>query len=451
MSEINWPAAAAEMVQHLQALLRLDTTNPPGNESLAAGYLARVLHAEGLEPIVLESAPGRGNLVVRLRGSGAAQPLLLYSHTDVVAAEPAQWTHPPFAGEVADGFVWGRGALDMKNTVAQQLMLVLLLKRLGVPLRRDVIFAATADEEIGGAEGYGVAWMVRHHPDLLRAEFGLSEVGGYNLDFGGRPLYLVQVAEKGTCWLKVRGRGRPGHGSMPHTDNAVLHLARALSRLGAEGLPYHLTAPAAGFFDAALRALPATPASKLLRSLGSAVEAERAFQMELESHELRPFLYAMLHNTATPTGLAAGYQTNVIPGEAEATIDGRTLPGFDSDAFLAELRPVLGEHFDYQITMETPPIAAPHDTPLFTLIAGTLRQHDPQGVTVPYMMSGATDAKYLAPLGVPTYGFAPIQLPRGMRLMELFHAHNERVPVEGLAWGLRVFYDVVRQYCGAAG
>ena len=448
MDTPNWPEVSAETIRHLKALLCLDTTNPPGNEILAAEYLASVLTQAGFEPLVLESAPGRGNVIARLKGTGEAPPLLLYSHTDVVPAEAVHWTHPPFAAEEADGYVWGRGAADMKDTVAEQLMVMLLLKRCGVPLKRDVIFAATADEEIGGQDGYGVSWLVKHHTDLLRAEFGLSEIGGYNLSYAGKQVYLIQVAEKGTCWLKVRVTGKPGHGSIPHDDNAVLHLARALNRLAVEGLPYHLTGAAAGFLEAVGRALGGSPMGPLLRSLNNPVDAERAFQVELEGHELGPMLYAMLHNTATPTGLKAGVKTNVIPSVAEATLDGRILPGFDTEQFLAELRPVLGEHFEYEIEMASPPLEARHDTALYGLMADALKRNDPTATAVvPYMMSGATDAKYLAPLGIPTYGFAPLKLPPDMKLMEMFHAHDERVPIEGLAWGVQVLYEVVEEYC----
>ncbi len=448
MTEPNWPAVTAETVRHLQALLRLDTTNPPGNELIAAHYLAGVLTAEGFDPIVLESAPNRGNVIARLKGTGELPPLLLYAHTDVVPAEAEHWSHPPFAGEIADGYVWGRGAADMKDTVAEYLMVLLLLKRQGMRLRRDVIFAATADEEIGGLDGYGVSWLVRHHPDLLRAEFGLSEVGGYNADFGGQRAYMIQVAEKGACWLKMRVRGRPGHGALPHDDNAVLHLARGLRKLALEGLPYHLCGSAAGFLDAASRATAANPLGDLLYSLKTPVGAERAFQVELQNHELRPFLHAMLHNTATPTGLKAGIKTNVIPAVAEATIDGRVLPGFNTEDLLRELRAVLGDAFEFELTLESPPLETPHDTPLFALMETVLREHDPRtDAVLPYMMSGATDAKYLAMIGVPTYGFAPLQLPPDMRLMEMFHAHDERAPIEGLGWGVRVLYDVVQRYC----
>ncbi|MEP7356573.1 MAG: M20/M25/M40 family metallo-hydrolase, partial [Anaerolineales bacterium] len=297
----NWPEVTAETIRHLQTLLRMDTTNPPGNESVAAEYLAAILQAEGIEPLLLESTPGRGNVIARLKGTGEAPPLLLYSHTDVVPAEPSYWTHPPFGGEIADGMVWGRGALDMKDDVAEQLMVMLTLKRQGVALKRDVIYAATADEEIGGLDGFGVSWLVRHHPDLLRAEFGLSEVGGHNTLFAEKRVYLIQVAEKGTCWLKVRAHGRPGHGSLPHNDNAVLHLTRALNQLAANGLPYHLTGAASAFLDAASRAAGSgSPLAQLLHGLKQPVEAERTFQLELQGHELYSALYAMLHNTATP-------------------------------------------------------------------------------------------------------------------------------------------------------
>jgi acetylornithine deacetylase/succinyl-diaminopimelate desuccinylase-like protein len=448
MPSPNWPAVTEELVRHLQALIRLDTTNPPGHETPAAEYLAGVLRAEGLEPLVLESAPGRGNLVARLKGAGERPPLLLYSHTDVVPAQAEHWTHPPFAADLADGFVWGRGALDMKGTVAQQLMVLLLLKREGAPLKRDLIFAATADEEIGGADGYGVAWLVKRHPDLLRAEFGLTEAGGYNMDFAGRQIYLIQVAEKGVCWLNIRFRGRPGHGSVPHDDNAVLHLTRAVARLDQQSLPYHLCAAAAGFLDAAAQAV-GEPFARVLQKLESPEGAAEMFDGELRGHELRPFLFARLHNTATPTGLSAGVKVNVIPSVAEATIDGRTLPGFDTEAYLEELRAVLGDGFEYEVVNAAPPIQTRHDTPLYALLVRTLQEHDPQARVVPNMMSGATDAKYLAPLGVPSYGFAPLKMPPGLSFMDLFHAHDERAPIDGLGWGVRVLYDVVREYCGS--
>lgn len=446
---LNWPAVAAETVRHLQALLRLETVNPPGDELIAAEYLAGVLRAEGIEPLVLASAPRRGNVVARLKGAGAAPPLLLYGHTDVVPAEAAHWTHPPFAGEVHDGFVWGRGAVDMKGSVAQQLMVVLLLKRLNAPLQRDVIFAATADEEIGGADGYGMAWLVKHHPDLLRAEFGLTELGGYNLELAGTTVYPIQTAEKGTVWLKVRAQGAPAHASQPRRDNAVVTLARAIDRLAARGLPYRLCAAAAGMLTALAEAAGGA-AGDQLRALTQPDQAEALLTGPLAQHPLASMLAAITHNTATPTGLRAGVQTNVIPATAEAVIDGRNLPGTDTAAFLDELRAVLGDHLDYEVTLDSPPLETSHRTPLFARMADALRKHDPAARVIPYMMTGATDAKYLAPLGVPSYGFAPMRLPPGFDFMNLFHAHDERAPVDGLGWGVRVLFDVVAGYCAGS-
>jgi len=442
---LNWSAITEEAVRHLQALIQLNTTNPPGNEIIAAEYLARALKAEGFEPLILESAPTRGNVVARLKGTGEAPPLLLYGHTDVVPVEPEHWTHPPFGGEVHDGFVWGRGAVDMKGTVAQQLMVLLLLKRSGRPLKRDVIFAATADEEVSGR--YGLDWLVQHHPDLIRAEFGLTELGGYNMTLAGATLYPIQVAEKGTCWVKVRARGQPGHASQPRPHNAVVRLARAVEELARVGLPYHLTGATAGFLDAAAGALGGEFGA-LLRDLKTQPHADDLLNGALKQHPLHGFLVALTHNTAVPTGLSAGQKTNVIPSVAEATIDGRTLPGFNAESFLGELRAVMGDDLEYEVTCDSPPLQTSHTTPLFDLMARALRAHDPNARVVPYMMTGATDAKYLAKLGVPSYGFAPMQLPPGFDFMSLFHAHDERAPVEGLGWGVRVLWEVVTEYGG---
>ncbi|MBI3360453.1 MAG: M20/M25/M40 family metallo-hydrolase [Chloroflexi bacterium] len=436
----NWPAATDELIRHLQALIRLDTTNPPGNEIVAAEYIAGVLRAEGIEPVVLESAPGRGNVVARLKGRGDAPPLLLFSHTDVVGVEPQFWTHPPFGGEIYGGYLYGRGAVDMKGTVAMQLVTFLLLKRCGESLARDVIFAATADEEHLGS--YGIAWIARHYPDLIRAEYGLSEIGGYPVYVKGRRVFLLQAAEKGTVWLKARAKGKPGHASMPHDDNAVAHLSRAVERIARRGLPFHLTAAASGFLDGFAEV--AGPGVRLLKN----PFLERlALRRAIPDESQRIAVYATLHNTATPTGLQAGIKHNVIPSQAEALIDGRTLPGFTTGMFLEELRPVLGKGIEIEVLQESPPLEARLDTPLYAAMVAGLRRHAPDAVVVPYMMSGATDAKCVAPLGIQTYGFSPLDLRPGDDIRSWFHSHDERVPLEGLAWGLPVFYEVVRDFC----
>jgi len=331
--------------------------------------------------------------------------------------------------------------------VAQYLMMILLLKREGAPLKRDLIFAATADEEIGGADGCGISWLVKRHPDLLRAEFGLSEVGGYNMEIEGKQIYPIQVAEKGTAWFKLRAKGKPGHGSMPHSDNAVARLAHAVDLLATRGLPYHLCQASAGYLSAMSDALRGEFGT-VLRDLQTAAGARRLFSTTLKGHDLAPRLYSILHNTATPTGLAAGAKVNVIPSLAEATIDGRTLPGFDWESFLAEVRALIGEGYEFEPLIVSPPIETPHNTPLYRLMESALKRHDARAAPVPQIMSGATDAKYLAPLGLPSYGFAPVKVPPGFPpFMELFHAHDERVPVDGLGWGTQVLYEVVKEYC----
>lgn len=441
LNHINWEAAGAETVRHLSELIKLDTTNPPGNETIAAEYLAGVLRAEGIEPVVLEYALGRGNLVARLKGDGSAAPLLLYGHTDVVPAEPEYWTHGPFSGEVADGYVWGRGAVDMKGMVAMSLMVMLLLKRSSAALKRDVIFAATADEEVAGK---GMRFLVENHPDLIRAEYGLSEIGGFNMQVGGKQVYPIQVAEKGAVWVKVRAMGKPGHAAIPHSENAVLYLASALQRLGQRGLPYHLTEPAATFIDGLASALGGLR-GRLLRQLKNPLLAPRLLR-RMTDRSLARMLSALLHNTATPTALSAGKKTNVIPSVAEATIDCRVLSGFSSKAVLAELEDALGAGFEYEVLLESPPVSFNHQTALFETIRETVRRHDPHGSVVPCMLTAATDAKYTAPLGVLTYGFSPLRFSRGENFLELLHAHDERAPVEGLAWGLRVLFETVANF-----
>jgi acetylornithine deacetylase/succinyl-diaminopimelate desuccinylase-like protein len=439
----NWPAIAAEAVQHLQALLRIDTTNPPGNELAAAEYLAGVLRAEGYEPIVLEAAPQRGNMITRLKGDGSLPPLLLYTHLDVVPAEPERWTHPPFAGDVADGFVWGRGALDMKNVAAMQLMTMLLLKRNDVALHRDVIFAATADEEIDS--DVGADWLVTQHPDLVRAEYGLSEMGGHTLYLEGKKFYPVMCAEKGTCWLKIRAHGKPGHGSVPHADHAVLHLVHAIDRLMAHPLPLHLTATASTFVQRLARSVGGTTGLLLSAVLHPLLHnaALRAFP----NRTLADALHAVCHNTVSPNQLRAGYKANVIPSEAEAILDGRMLPGFDPETFLAEVRPRLGDGIEIAIEHTSPPLEVSSETPLFNAIEQQLARSDPGAITVPYMMTGATDAKLFAKLGTQCYGFAPLKLQPDTPFDGLIHGHDERVSLDAFGFGVQVLYETVRDFC----
>ncbi|MFQ6015649.1 MAG: M20/M25/M40 family metallo-hydrolase [Anaerolineae bacterium] len=447
MSAIDWDAVRDEAVRHLQQLIRFNTTNPPGNETPAAQYVAGILKEERFEPTLLESEPGRGNVVTRLKGNGQARPLLLLSHLDVVPAEADRWTHPPFSGLLVDNFVWGRGALDMKGTVVMQLMTMLLLKRQKVPLARDVILAVTADEEMGGFKGIG--WLVDNHLELVEAEYALSEFGGFSMTINGKRFYPCQTAEKGVCWVRLKATGQPGHGSMPHPDNAVLKVARAVERLGRAELPLHHTASVTRFIQDMAREQSFVRSLFLRGVLNPTFSSFILNRLFPDKDQARSF-HAMLHNTATPTQLKAGIKTNVIPSEAEAMVDGRLLPGQDQESFLAELRAVVGHEVELEVDTFAPPLQADADTPLFQAMAAGIHRHDAEGIVLPMLIPAATDAKHLARQGITCYGFSPMQLPPDFPFMRLAHGHDERIPVDALLFGTRVLYDVVADFCQVA-
>jgi acetylornithine deacetylase/succinyl-diaminopimelate desuccinylase-like protein len=436
------PRVAEDAVRLCQALIRLDTTNPPGRERAAAELLAGWLAASELEPQVLTSAPGRANVVARLRGTGELPPLLLTAHLDVVEADPATWSHPPFSGDLADGFLWGRGAVDMKNMAAMSACVVGALARAKARPRRDIIFAGVADEEAGS--DLGASWLVDHHPELVRAEFALGEVGGFTMYLGGMTLYPVQVAEKGYAWIRARVRGTPGHGSMPREDSAVVRLAAAIARLGATPLPAHRTDAFQQFVAVAASRAPA-PLRPLLRRLGSPRIAPALVRL-LPDKSLARAMAALLANTASPTVLRAGAKTNVIPGVAECEIDGRTLPGQTTADILRELRDVLGEDVELEVMKEAPPIVTePFRSPAWDAIVSVLGRREPDAVVAPYLIPGFTDAKAFSRLGTRWYGFAPVKLPKGLRFADLYHGNDERIPVDGLRWGTEVLAEVVAE------
>ncbi|MBI5479515.1 MAG: M20/M25/M40 family metallo-hydrolase [Deltaproteobacteria bacterium] len=435
-----------EALRHLQALLRIDTTNPPGHERVAADYLARVLQEAGIEPTVLDSAPRRGNVVARLRGDGSLPPLLLAGHLDVVPADPAEWSHPPFGGEIHDGWLYGRGAVDMKGFVAQSLVALLALKRAGTRLRRDVIFAAVADEEYGCE--LGSQFLVERHPQLVRAEYALGEVGGFSQHLGDRTVYPIMVAEKGLCWMRARVRGPSGHGAIPREDSAVALLAEGLGRLRRTRLPMHVTAPFARFVKALAAAQP-LPARAVLPLLLVPHVSDLVLRKVLPDKSLARTFAALLSNTATPTVLRAGDKTNVIPGEASAEIDGRLLPGQSARDLVNEVAEVLGPAVELSVIRAHEAAEFPAETPLFRLLERALRRHDHGAVPVPAMIPGFTDASQWRRLGTICYGFSPVRFPRdsGVKFSDLFHGRDERTPVAGFRWGLGVLFDVVREFC----
>lgn len=433
---------AAHCVELLRDLIRIDTTNPPGNERIAAEFLAEHLRTAGLEPKLIETAKGRACVVTRLRGSGDKPPLLLNAHLDVVPAEAASWRHPPFAAEIHDGYLWGRGAIDMKNMVAMSAVVMMLLARLRAPLERDVIFAGVADEE-SGCE-YGSLYLVQHRPELVRAEYMLGEVGGFSMHLMGRTFYPIQVAEKGVCWVKLRVSGQPGHGSMPNPDSAIVRLADAISTLGHRRFPYRVTPATRQLLEHMAAHLP-FPASRLIPLLAHETLGPKLFDVVFKDPARRRSFGALLANTASPTVLSGGSKTNVIPGEATVELDGRTLPGQDTRSFLGELRALVGPDFEFEVMRELPPVVTTPDTPVYRQLAAALRAHDPTAIPLPYIIPSFTDAKAFSKLGTRCYGFSPIRFDptHEIAFSDLYHGHDERIPVEGLKWGLGVLWDAV--------
>lgn len=444
---IDWNAAGDEAVELLRALLRVDTTNAPDvppNEIEAAVLLADKLRAEGLEPEVLEPVPGKGNVICRLRGDGSGgAPILLSGHVDVVPADPARWTHPPFAAEVHDGWIWGRGAIDMKNMVAMELMTVLLLHRAGVKLRRDILFAGVADEEAGCT--WGSMWLADNHPEKVRAEYAISEIGGFTLHSGGKRFYPVQVAEKGMCWMTIRAKGTPGHGSLPNRDNPIPKIARAAHTLGTCRLPHHVTPFAERFIRTLAKHQPL--ANRLvLHGLLQAPLCGPILDKVFPEPALANSFDANLHNTANPTMLRAGDKVNQVPGEALLRVDGRLLPGQTGADLVREIRELLGkdsEDLEITIDQELPPVTTDPDDAISERIAAILRAHDPEATMLHMLLPGFTDAKAWSKLGMKCWGFSPVELPPDANFTKMFHGDDERIPVAGYRWGVRALFELV--------
>lgn len=437
--------AETDALELFRALLRIPTVNPPGNERPAAELVADTLRAGGLEPELLEGAPGRTNVVTRLKGDGSKAPLLLNAHLDVVPVEEEHWKHPPFAAEIHDGYVWGRGAVDMKNMAAMATVVMKLLKAEGVKLKRDVIFAAIADEENGCT--WGSEYLVREHPEKVRAEYALGEIGGFSLYINGVTYYPVQIAHKGVVWGRMRARGEPGHGSIPRTDTAIEKLAQAVHKLSTTPLPRHECQPVAEMVRALARAQK-FPSNVVLRGIANPVLSPHLVGL-IPSESLQRVFRALTGNTATPTVLRAGDKTNVIPGEATAEFDGRTLPGQTTADLVREIGDVVGPDIDIEVFDEGEPVQVSPDTELFEALAKAVLRADPNGIVVPYVMPGYTDARAYQKLGIKHYGFSPLRfdINDNIAFADLYHGHNERAPVEGFKWGLWLLYDAVKTFC----
>ncbi len=428
----SFPTAEDEVAGLCQDLLRIDTSNygdgtGPG-ERVAAEYVMRSLEEVGLAPTYFETTPGRANVVVRLEGRDQSRPaLVLHGHLDVVPAEASDWTVDPFAGEEVDGQLWGRGAVDMKDMDAMMLAVVRQMVREGRSPARDVVVAFFADEEAGGV--HGAQWAVKHKPELFEgATEAVSEVGGFSVELGGRRAYLLQTAEKGIGWLRLVADGRAGHGSQVNVDNAVTNLAAAMARIGAHPWPTVLTPTVRQLLEgvADLTGLPFDPEDDgaidaLVDALGPTAK----------------FVGATLKNTSAPTQLDAGYKANVIPGAATGVIDTRFLPG-QGDEIKRVLTELAGERVRIEPIHEDRALEVPFEGTLVDTMVAALGAEDPGALALPYMLSGGTDNKSLARLGITGYGFVPLQLPADADFAGMFHGVDERVPVSALKFGVRV-------------
>jgi len=434
--DVDWTEVENDAAALLSRYIQFDTTNPPGHEAPAIEFLADMLRLRGFEPIVIESAPGRANLIARLparNNKAQAQPCLLYAHADVVPADAAEWSIPPFEGRIEDGFVWGRGALDSKGLGVIFLQALTLLKQSMLPLNRDLVLLIAADEEVSGA--FGVAWLLDHYPELVQAEYVWDEGGvGLCLSNGPYPcLYQVAVAEKGSLTVRLVARGTPGHAAVPHADNPQDRLIRTLQRLRSWHHSPRLTKPAV----------------KMLQTLAASQQFPRSFLFARADHLFwRPFLHNLLEsdslfsplirNTVSLTMLRGGQSSNVIPSQAEAELDIRLLPGEDPQEVLASLRSIIA---DPRVSIEVLEMPIDHppssiDTDFYRALAQTLQTFQPPGLVVPYLTPGTTDSRFFRRAGMNAYGLTPMLLD----IWELSRIHgiDERVSIANLRWGIQL-------------
>ena len=442
-SEPDWAHAQALAVEHLQRLIRINTVNPPGNEMAVARHLDATLREAGIETQLFEPTPGRAALVARLRGNGSKRPVVLMAHMDVVGVEPEGWSTDPFGGEIRDGYVYGRGAIDDKGMLAANLVTMLLLKRhvvdAGGVLARDVVFVANSDEEAGGT--WGMKWLIDNHPELVRGEFALNE-GGRTRIVNGVPLYVaVQNTEKVSHVVAMVARGPGGHASVPIEGNALLRLGRALAALSAHREPVVLTPTTREFFAALGRRWPQPAERRAMLDVASG--SARRVKSGARVLGRIPVFDAVLRAGVSATIVEGGIRSNVIPTDATATLNVRTLPGQSLEAVLARLRRAVGDPlvtFEVRSRGEDAPASDFH-SPMFQALRESVRDLDPSLLVVPYLSTGATDSAQLRAWGMQAFGVLPF--PMNMDDEERMHGHDERVPVSAMGFGTRLIYGVI--------
>ena len=418
----------ADVVQLCQELIRIPSVNfgdGKGDEEAAANYVASKLEEVGIKTKIYQSAPKRCSVVANIEGQDPSLPgLVVHGHIDVVPANAADWSVDPFSGVIKDGCIWGRGAVDMKNMDAMMLGVFRLWARHGFKPERNFVIVFFADEEAGGI--FGSRWMAQNHPEVFNnCNEAVSEVGGFSLTLSsGKRIYPIETAEKGIEWMKLTASGLAGHGSMVNTANAVTRLADAVSRIGNYKWPQRMTKTNEAFLR------------KVAELTGHTYDENNLEPIVKELGSIARMLGATLTNTANPSMLEAGYKANVIPQTASAVVDGRTIPGYESE-LMETIKQLAGEHVLVESIVSDIPLEVDFSGPLVEKMIAAVKSEDPEGIPVPYLMSGGTDNKALAKLGIAGYGFSPLQLPPDLDFLALFHGVDERVPVDSLKFGAR--------------
>jgi len=439
-----------EVTNLLSDLIQINTTNPPGNETEAAKYLAETLEKEGFNCELFESAPRRGSVITRIKGIGDRPKLLLLSHLDVVAANPKEWSVDPFGGVVKDGFVWGRGAIDMKSMTAIEVMVMKLLKRSNVQPKGDIILAATADEEKGGEAGAG--WLVSNHPEKVQAKYVINEGGGLAIPINGKNIFTIQTAEKGIVWLRIIAKGRPGHGSVPGAaDNAILRMNRVVEKLGSHRSKMSLVPTVKQFLNAIAKEnkLVQQALSILLKNpaAGDQMLDMLAQKDKVMAEELR----AMLRMTIAPTIIRGGVKENIIPSECEAVFDCRILPGQNPTDAIKEIKDLLMdadlEKLEFEIIQAGGASESSMYTVLYEQIVKVLEEFEPNGSAAPILLTGGTDSRFFRRKGSVCYGFQPMRadMPYG-EILKTVHGIDERISTENLVFGTSVLFEVVKRF-----
>ena len=447
MSATASPVDYLDPVALTQRLVRFDTSNPPGNEAGCIAHIKSLLDGAGIQNQVFASSSSRPNLVARLPGDGSTPPLLLQGHIDVVPADAAAWQQPPFGGDLVDGYLWGRGSLDMKSGIAMMLYAMLRAKKDGMTPAGDIVLAVVCDEEAGG--DHGARYLVENHPEQFDGvRYAIGEFGGFSFRLGRRRFYPIMVSEKQVCHLRVTFRGSSGHASLTQQNNPMSGLSRFLQRVQSRELPIHVTPEARMMFQAIGKHLPLPGRTGMSALLNPRLTATTLRLLGAKGRTFGP----LFRNTVTPTVVRGGNQINVVPGEVSVDLDGRLLPGLGPEQLIAELTELagaeakpLGSGISIEVLRHD---AGPEraDLGLFDTLSSVLREADPEGIPVPMLMPAATDGRLFARLGIQTYGFLPMLLPDVLDFAATIHGPDERVPVSAISFGAEAIYSLLQRY-----